>query len=383
MRSTNGKGDVIALIPALNPTEDLIEVAKELHGSGFSSVVVIDDGSTKPSQPVFDMLETLPFITVLRHAVNLGKGAALRTGLNHIYCGFSKSIGVVSVDSDGQHQPKDAARVADALRSSPSDLILGARTLRHDVPTRSKFGNSLTCTLFKLLIGQRITDTQTGMRGIPRNFIPRLLRIEARGYEFELDMLFICKQSGLSIREVPIETIYIDNNRVSHFNPILDSMRIYFVLFRFTLAALSTALIDYLIFLLVYVVGHNLIASQVIARVVAMFYNYFLVRSVVFYSKDRIRRTFPKYALLVLVSGTVSYLFIRLLSTYADLPVMPSKVAAETLIFLANFAIQRDFIFTGTGAEKTTDWDRYYSRPYKTAVLSRKTTQRVLAVRKQ
>ena len=148
---------------------------------------------------------------------------------------------MVTVDADGQHQPKDAARVADALRTSPSDLILGARSFRYDVPIRSKFGNSLTCVLFRILVGQRITDTQTGMRGIPRDFIPQLLRTKARGYEFEIDMLLICRQSTLSIQEVRIVTVYIDTNRASHFHPVLDSLRIYFVLFRFTLAALSTA----------------------------------------------------------------------------------------------------------------------------------------------
>ena len=263
MRSTKGQEDVVALIPALNPAEGLIDVAKELNRAGFFHLVVVDDGSTKPSRSIFNRLESLSFITILRHAVNLGKGAALRTGLNHIYFRFPNTIGVVTVDADGQHQPKDAARVANALRVSPSDLVLGARSFRRDVPTRSKFGNSLTSALFKILVGQSITDTQTGMRGIPRNFIPQLLRTKARGYEFELDMLLICKQSGVLIQEVRIETIYIDNNRASNFHPIFDSMRIYFVLFHFIWAAWTAALIDYLKLLFGYVMDHDLMDSRV------------------------------------------------------------------------------------------------------------------------
>ena len=83
------------------------------------------------------------------------------------------------------------------------------------------------------LLGQKLTDTQTGLRGIPASFLPKLLRQEATGYEFELEMLIAAHQLSIPIVEVPIRTIYEAGNKSSHFNPIVDSMKIYFVLLRF------------------------------------------------------------------------------------------------------------------------------------------------------
>ena len=222
-----------AIIPAFNPPDALRSIAGSLKESTFTRVILIDDGSDASFRALFDELEALPHIEVLRHAANLGKGAGLRTGMNHALNLDPDCVGVVTLDADGQHLIGDVEKVAAALRKYPKDLILGARAGDGDIPLRSRVGNTLTRCLFRILAGQSLTDTQTGLRGIPLGFIPTLLHMTSPGYEFELEMLLSCRQSGRALREVPIETVYIDNNRQSHFNPILDSMRIYFVLFRF------------------------------------------------------------------------------------------------------------------------------------------------------
>ncbi|MSU36619.1 MAG: hypothetical protein EXS36_16270 [Pedosphaera sp.] len=161
------------------------------------------------------------------------QGAALKTGLNHAVVEHPGSVVVVTADADGQPAPADILKVASALTAAgDGHLILGVRGFATDVPFRSRFGNSLTRRIMKIVTGQAISDTQTGLRGIPFGFIPALLRLDPNGYDFELDMLVTCRSSGITIQEVPIATIYLNGNRSSHFNPLRDSMRIYFIFAR-------------------------------------------------------------------------------------------------------------------------------------------------------
>lgn len=340
--------NVVALIPAYNPTHPFVALVRALASSEFSAVVVVNDGSARDFDAVFQEIGKLDHVTVLRHAVNLGKGAALKTGFNHVCCHLSDRVGVVTVDADGQHLVEDALKVGRLLEQRPGSLVLGARAFDENVPLRSQVGNHVTRALFRFLIGQKITDTQSGLRGIPLGFLPSLLKVDSRGYEFELDMLLACKVNGRPIVEQAIRTVYLEGNKSSHFNPLFDSMKIYFVLFRFTITSLLSALIDNLVFVLVYSFTANILASQTSARVLATTFNYLAVKKTVFYSKESAGKTLPGYLLLVCVSGIVSYLLIRLLVSFSPLSVVLAKICAESLVFVANFAVQRDLIFTGS-----------------------------------
>jgi hypothetical protein len=125
--------------------------------------------------------------------------------------------------------------VAAALGRKRAHVVLGTRSFGRDVPLRSRLGNLLTRKLMRVLTGQRLADTQTGLRGIAREVFPQLLSIEANRYDFELDALLACRERWV-IEELPIRTIYLDGNASSHFRPIVDSIRIYWVLIRFFLA---------------------------------------------------------------------------------------------------------------------------------------------------
>ena len=167
----------------------------------------------------------------------MGKGQAIRTGLSYIYETFSGDYQVVTVDADGQHKVSDAKELCLLVGTLPDTLYLGSRRLVGDVPARSSFGNNLTRKVFRLATGVAVHDTQTGLRAFNSSLIPRLLRIKGNRYEYEMNMLMELASSGTSIKEMEIETIYINDNEGSHFNPFKDSVRIYkeiikFVLFR-------------------------------------------------------------------------------------------------------------------------------------------------------
>ena len=211
------------------------------------------------------------------------------------------------------------------LLQNPHALILGARAFDGSVPFRSRLGNSLTRRLFRHLVGLQITDTQTGLRGLPIEIAPELLSIRAQRYEFELDMLIFCKHRKIEILEVPIQTIYIDENASSHFSPLFDSMRIYFVLLRFLGASVITALIDNIIFIIAYSLGSGIFMGQVAARAVALFANYAMVRRYVFFSDQAHGRTFPLYLAAVVGFGLLSYGLITLAVEHLGLAVIPAK----------------------------------------------------------
>ena len=349
------------LIPAYEPAESLPLLVSDLTGRGFA-VVIVDDGSGPGSAHIFESLTANPRVSFLQHAVNLGKGAALRTGINHILTHDQDAIGVVTADADGQHVVDDIVAVAAELNRQPHQLVLGVRTFHEDVPFRSRLGNVLTRNLVRAVIGRRMSDTQTGLRGVPRALATELLRLPAAGYEFELDMLVLAKHLSVPVREVPIATVYLDGNVSSHFNPVRDSMKIYFVLFRFALLSLATAVVDNVVFLAAFSVAGSIGLAQVSGRLVAMFFNYGMARRAVFLSRAPHRQTLPRYALLVLVNGFVSYALLTFLNTRFGMDVIGSKISAELLLFCANFALQRDFVFTRKREQviSATDWDSYY-----------------------
>jgi putative flippase GtrA/SAM-dependent methyltransferase len=248
------------------------------------------------------------------------------------------------------------------------------------MPWKSRVGNLVTRILLRLMVGQTLSDTQTGLRGIPAALIPHLLRTPSQGYEFELDMLIACKHRAYPILEEPIRTIYLDGNRSSHFRPVLDSMRIYFLLFRFGALSLLTALLDNLVFIVAFHFNGAIAQSQIAARLCAMAFNYLGARRVVFHSQQRHAVVLPKYVLLVMGNGLLSYALIRWLHDGLGWQVVPAKLVAEGLLFAANFVLQRDLVFTRkrtTG--RATDWNAYYAHVAPTAKLTRRyTTSRLL-----
>ncbi|PWU11278.1 MAG: hypothetical protein C5B51_02975 [Terriglobia bacterium] len=347
---------VVLLIPAYRPSPTLPELVREIRDTdrfrSFRSIVVVDDGSGEQFRPTFAQLEGAEGVTVLRHAVNLGKGAALKTGFNHILLNFPQAAGVVTADADGQHAVDDILQVARVLVEHPDDMVLGVRAFSGDVPLRSRLGNSITRSVFRFFTGVGIVDTQTGLRGWPQSFCRESLPVAINGYDFELECLLRAHHAGngtlASVRQVPIKTIYLDNNQSSHFSPIRDSMRIYFVFIRYCGGSMMAALIDNVSFYFAHGLTNNIVISQIAGRLVATSVAFTVNRKLVFRSDARVLPSLTKYLALVTVMGFVSYGMLTYLHRVTGLPIIPCKLIAEGLLFLANFSIQRQVIFVRT-----------------------------------
>lgn len=335
----------VALIPAFKPSPVVVNLAEELLQSGqFSAVILVDDGSGREYEAVFRAAERAGAV-VLKHFVNLGKGMALRTGFNHILCCCPQSIGVVTLDADGQHLAPDVLAVAERLVQAPSGLVLGCRSFGAGTPLRSRVGNLLTRRIMHLLAGFYVSDTQTGLRGIPRAFLPLLLQLKTCGYDYELDMLINSRKQHIPLIEVPIKTVYIENNRSSHFNPFLDSLKIYLVFIKFNISSLITAFVDYLIFFICTLSGCSLALSMVSGRAASWVVNYTINKKFVFNSCSGTLPSLRLYMIFEVGLAIIAYLGILIVHQNFDINIYASKIFVESLLYLINFTMQRDFVF--------------------------------------
>lgn len=341
----------IIIIPAYKPDQNLISLIEQLQVYG-QLIIIVNDGSGPLYSPIFTQLEKLDFVKVLHHAVNLGKGQALKTAFNHFLTHYdSHCPGVVTADADGQHLAKDIHQVSEQLKQFPFALTLGVRSFKEGVPWRSRFGNNLTKMIFRLLIGQSLQDTQTGLRGIPREFLKSLLKTRSLGYDFELDMLISASKQKIKINEIAIHTVYKDANKSSHFNPLIDSLKIYFVFFRFLIFSIVSGLLDFFAFSAAFMLCGHILFSESLARIFSGSCNFLLNKELVFRSKEKILPEALKYTLLCLVNLVFSYGLISSL-IFLGANVYASKMIALIGLFFANFAIQKLLVF-GREEEET------------------------------
>jgi glycosyltransferase involved in cell wall biosynthesis len=190
---------VIILIPAFEPGPRLVElVGSLLERDADIEVLLVDDGSGPEFDAVFAAASRAGAHAV-HHPRNLGKGAALKTGIREVLERWPDED-VITADADGQHTAQDIVRVADELRADAargrSALILGCRDFRGTVPVRSRFGNAVSRGLFRIAAGWPASDTQTGLRGIPAALLPWLREVPGERFEYETEMLLRLRRSG-------------------------------------------------------------------------------------------------------------------------------------------------------------------------------------------
>lgn len=213
-----------ALIPAYQPDERLIGITKQLAENGFQ-VVIVDDGSGAGYEDIF--FEVLSYADIYIHEKNRGKGAALKTGLEAIAAKAGKDYVIVTLDADGQHAIEDVMKVTEAAEADPDALVLGTRGFDTNVPVKSRLGNNITRCVFSFVTGVKVQDTQTGLRAFSDKYVAKMRKIEGERYEYEINVLLEFAKQNTRICEVPIRTIYLDENKSSHFHAVRDSFLIY------------------------------------------------------------------------------------------------------------------------------------------------------------
>ena len=352
----------IALIPAYQPEPILIDIVQSLKSAGLQ-IIVVDDGSGAPYAPIFKAVEKSAVL--LAYSQNAGKGHALKTGLRYINDNFEEPYTVVTLDADGQHHIPDALRVCDAAEQHPDSLVLGSRLMQKNAPLRSRFGNSLTRFVFRLVTHMRIYDTQTGLRAFSQKLLPFLSAIHGDRYEYEMNVLLEASREKIPMTEIAISTIYIDANAGSHFNALRDSAKIYREIFAFSLAskgkvikeiglyALSSFVcfaIDYGLYSAFIVLFHSfneytVVISNICARIISACINFTINRKLVFRSRESLLKSAAYYAMLAAMILLGNTLVLSLLSNQLHINKCWAKLITEFLFFIVSWFVQRTVIF--------------------------------------
>lgn len=358
------KGDymkTLIVIPALNPPLDLIKYIEKLRLFGLENILIVDDGSRPEFKNIFEKLRDKQGCQILTHAKNLGKGRALKNALNYFLTmpNVEEYNGIVTADSDGQHRVEDVLSMVDSISNNSDSLILGCRDFdSENVPPKSKFGNKLTKLVFRLLYGRKITDTQTGLRGFPKEILHDMLEIPGERFEYETKMLIHTFDKSIPIKEIAIETIYFDGNAETHFNPIKDSLRIYKVIFasffKYLFSSLSSFLVDiglFQLFLWIYLsVGIHrgallILLSTILARIISSYFNFTMNKNFVFDGEKRIHKTIVKYYSLAIFQMLLSAAMVTVIWNMFSGSETAIKIVVDTILFLASYQVQRRWVF--------------------------------------
>lgn len=332
------------LVPAYEPDERLVRLVRALRDAGLP-VLVVDDGSGPGSRPVLDAAAAAGAV-VVHHAVNRGKGEALRTGFAWL-AREQPGRDVVCADCDGQHAPADVLAVARRLAAGDAAVVLGARSFTGPVPARSRFGNTATRLAFRLATGRRVQDTQTGLRGYPAGRLAWLRGVPGDRFEYELRVLLHAAAQGLRVVEVPIATVYLDGNASSHFRPLVDSVRIWAQLARFVASSLLAFVLDTLALLVLTTATGNLLVAVAGARALSSGVNFLVNRRWVFRRAGHgpAGREAVRYWALAGVLLAAGYGGLWAL-THLHVPLLLAKVVTDAALFLVGFQVQRTAVFT-------------------------------------
>lgn len=328
----------VIVIPAYQPDEQLAELVYSLHQRGFP-VLVIDDGSDAAHQPIFNAIASQA--AVLRAPKNEGKGAALKRGfaaLPGLFPGFS---GCITADADGQHKPEDILRVDEALKKG-AEMVLTVRLLQGNIPPRSRFGNALSRIVYTIMNGHYFDDNQSGLRGFAARHLSWLTAVKGNKYDYEMNVLCHADKQNIRITTLPMQAVYIDGNKSSHFNPVADTVRIYKRLFSQTWPSLlGVALWELLTLLVSVTLGAWYYPVTVPTAVMLPALLTCLLYRLVVFRKTPYRDSL-RLLLLSVIRATAYTSAVRLVRTFtADVPVFLTVNAAALLELIVEYQVHK------------------------------------------
>ena len=335
----------IALIPSYEPNDALLKVVTELLENSFT-VVVVNDGSSEQYNEIFNKLPKE--VHYLAYEVNQGKGHALKYGFSYIKDHFDEDTIIVTLDSDGQHRVVDAMKICEVCEEN-NGIVLGSRYFGKGTPRKSRFGNFMARMTFLISTRHKVYDTQTGLRAFDYSLLERLIGIKGERYEYEMNVLLDAVRHNIPLKEERIETIYINDNAGTHYNPFKDTLRIFKEVIKFSLSSLIGFLVDYATFTLLTLIPvsweHWTLACNVIARIISASVNFTINYNLVFKSKEKVWIAILKYALLAIFILGCNTALLWLLVEQAGMNKYLAKVIVEITMFITSWLVQRLFVF--------------------------------------
>lgn len=348
-----GKSDII-IIPAYQPDEKLVDLVGELIENGFKKILLVNDGSDKRCDLIFRKIEERNETTVLSHEKNKGKGAALKTAISFIIRQGIEKQNIITIDADGQHRVEDIIAVSKQIEEKKG-IVLGVRNFsKKEIPFRSKFGNKLTSFIFFLFLGMKLKDTQTGLRAFPSKILKDLVTIEGDRYEYETNVLIYLQKKRIPYFQTEISTVYLEQNKSSHFRVVRDSMKIYGIILKYLFSSLGGAVIDEVLFYLfkksLHITGGLpvTVIAAVLARILSSLFNYWMNAKQVFKGIVSVK-TMAKYYILatvqILLSGSIVLILEKFFKITSAELLTVLKVIVDSVLFFGSFQIQHKWVF--------------------------------------
>lgn len=201
------KSSTLIIMPAYNEGNVISKVISDIKSEGFSNILVVDDCSRDNT---FEVCSGLSGVTVLRHIVNRGAGAATATGLEYAkQNGYDK---IVLMDGDGQHSPKDIKKLLKAL-SGDVNVVIGSRMIGSltDMPIQRKIANFVGSLVTFFFFGKYVRDSQSGFKAFDRTAIEKI-NITFDRYEFCSEIVGEIGLHNLVVSEVPIKILYSNHS---------------------------------------------------------------------------------------------------------------------------------------------------------------------------
>lgn len=333
--------DIFLVIPVYNPPHDLMSKFMDSVTPVFKNIIIINDGSMDIHDEFINSYKKKA--TIINHEENLGKGAAIKTAYQYI---LDKTIAktIVIADCDNQHDVEDILKCAKSSIENPEALVIGYRDFSLSiVPFKSKNGNNITRNVFKSVIGLNLKDTQSGLRAVSPKVGEILLNVEGQRYEFENNVLINCRIKNIPIVEIPIKTIYDNNNVHSHFNPIKDSLRVYNTFKKYLFKVSVPYIINFIIFLLIFNIGrfsndlYGIMISSLVAGGVGIITKYILNYSTL-YKNNYILDNFLSIFKMIIKLFLSAY-FIYLIYTILEFNLVFTKIFVDLVISILVFIV--------------------------------------------
>lgn len=357
-----GNFNCAVVIPALNPIPGMVDMIQSLLACGIPRIIVVNDGSDPSFQNIFQQAAQLEHCVVLTHDVNQGKGRALKTAFRYFMEHCAGLDGVVTADADGQHSVKDICHIGGKLSSVEKTILLGVRNFKEEnVPLRSYIGNSATSLLFRLLYGSRISDTQTGLRGIPAKELAWMADLKGERFEYELNMLIEARRRWLDFTLIPIETMYFDHNTGSHYSTVKDSTRILRILIagfvHNSVSAVSALAIDLSCFFLLnrfVLIGMapavRIFASTAVARGISSLFNFAVNKKRTFSHQGNVVGAAARYFTLCFFQMAVSAGLVYAVSLFWQVDASIIKIMVDVILYILSYQVQLRWVLRGRAA---------------------------------
>jgi glycosyltransferase involved in cell wall biosynthesis len=229
---------IVIVIPTFNPSQLLLSTLSDIDSYDMLAnikKIIVNDGSEFGQDYLFEAKKHSS-VEVIQHDINRGKGEALKTAIKYLQASFPDVEFMITMDSDRQHLGQGVVALLESIDRNGEGLHIGTRKLAKDkTPLRSFIGNLFSRKFFSLLFKIELKDTQSGLRAYPKSCFSLLLGLKSHRFEFEMEAIIAIILQRIKIFETPIETIYFNKNRSSHFRPLIDSFKVIWVIIRMRL----------------------------------------------------------------------------------------------------------------------------------------------------